>query len=478
MLSMPQWAIADGDVLESAELIIERSASWLESTGIDAAEHSVAVYKLTYRTPNLQGVNSLATAAFVMPETSCELPLVAFIHGTMFLKADAPSAWDDQAGSKPQGYTFGAYGFACVMPDLLGLGGSAGRHPYLNARVNARTTLDAIRAAREFQEQQGAPLNSQLFLMGSSAGSHTSLATARMIQEEQADEFQLAATAGINGPYVVSPILRDVMLEDQVNNGGANLVYMLLGYQAAYPGLFNSVASFLVNPYRSTLPPLYNGLHTVFDIIPQLPSVPADLFPAALRQELANQPNSPLNQKLRENNVFNWTPQTPVRLCYCSSDYMVPPENSLMAYDSLTANGGAPVELLEMSSSASHGVCGDMGRANVTAWFRTLKVACNGVTVGMSPSEGAVPALRVSPNPLSSGLLHVDLTGVQAPAGGEVAIALIDARGRTVQQQVGRLAGGSFHGALEVLQELGPGLYSVVVDLPGHRMVQRLVVAR
>lgn len=468
--------MAQGNVLESAELIVERDADWLEGTGIDEVENGVAVYKLTYHTPNVVGANSLATAAFVMPLTGCQVPLVAFIHGTLFLRADAPSAWDDEAGSK-QGYTFGAYGMACIMPDLLGLGDSPGRHPYLNARVNARTTIDAIRAAREFQEQQGAPLNDQLFLMGSSAGSHTSLATARMIQEEHAGEFQLAATAGVNGPYAVNPVLRDIMLEDEVDNGGANLVYMLLGYQAAYPSLFASTASFLVPPYKTTLPPLFNGMNPVSEIIPELPPVPADMIPAQLRQELSTQPNSPLNAKLRENNVFSWAPQSPVRLCYCSSDNMVPPENSVMAYDSLTAHGGTQVELLEMSASASHGACGNLGRDNVTNWFRTLKVACDG-TVGVEETASGVAGVTISPNPLSSGQLRVQLTGNLPATGGAVHIALIDAQGRTVQEQTGRTASTRFETLVEVPVTLGAGLYSVVVTLPGQRLAERLVLVR
>ncbi len=477
LMGAPLAVQAQSPVLESAELTLERSAAWLQGAGIEDAGNGVAVYKLTYWTPNLQGNSALATAALVVPQTSCEIPLVAFIHGTMFLKSDAPSAWNDDAGSKPIGYTLGAYGFACVLPDLLGLGSSPGRHPYLNARVNARTTIDAVRAAREFMEQQNAPLNDQLFLMGSSAGSHTSLATTRMIQEEYADEFTVSATAGINGPYAVSPVLRDVMLEDQVNNGGANVVYMLLGYQAAYPGLFNSVSSFLASPYKTTLPPLYNGMHSVFEIIPQLPAVPADLLPAALRQELADQPDSPLNQKLRENSVFDWTPGSPVRLCYCSSDHMVPPENSLIAYDSLTAHGDAPVELVEMSSTASHGECAQLGKDNVIAWFRSLKVDCNGTTVGISPGAAQAPALQLHPNPLAGGTLHIDLSGLTLNEPGNAMIALVDARGRTVQQEIGRFGPNTPRAALEVQPGLDAGLYSVVVTLPGHRLVQRLVLA-
>lgn len=477
LTSTSAGVMGQGNVLESAELIVERDVDWLEGSGIDEVENGVAVYKLTYHTPNTQGANSLATAAFVMPQTECQVPLVAFIHGTMFLRSDAPSDWDDDAGSKPQGYTFGASGMACVMPDLLGLGESPGRHPYLNARVNARTTLDAIRAAREFQEQQGAPLNDQLFLMGSSAGSHTGLATARMIEEEHAGEFQLAATAGVNGPYAVNPVLRDIMLEDQVNNGGANLVYMLLGYQAAYPTLFASTASFLVNPYRTTLPPLFNGMHPVSEIISQLPPVPADMIPAQLRQELSTQPNSPLNVKLRENNVFNWAPQSPVRLCYCSSDHMVPPENSLMAYDSLTAHGGTQVELLEMSSSASHGVCGDLGRQNVTDWFRNLKVACNDA-VGVADGPGGTGTVTISPNPLSSGQLRVQLAGIRPTAEGAVHLALVDAQGRTVQEQTGQTTSTRFEALMDVPPTLGSGLYSVVVTMAGQRSAERLLLVR
>ncbi len=475
ILGNPASAASSEDVLESAEFIIERYAGWLQNVGIPGVENGVSVYKLTYWTPDVQGGLSLATAAFVMPMLECEVPLVAFIHGTLYLKADAPSAWNEDAGADLQGYTFGAYGFACVLPDLLGLGDSPGHHPYLNAAINARTTLDAIRAAREFQLQLGTPLHQQLFLMGSSAGAHTALATNRMIQEEYPDEFDVAAIGGISGPYAIHPVLRDIMVEEEPNNGGADLVYMLIGYHATYPGLFASPASFLAPPYSTILPPLYNGEYDVVDIFPLLPAVPADMFPLALRQQLLNQPNAPLNQKMRENNVFNWTPQSPMRLCYCSSDPMVPPENSLIAYDSLTANGGAPVELLNLSSNASHAQCGRLGRINITAWFRTLKTDCSG-TVGIVGPAAAAPDLVVSPNPAATGDIHVHLTGLLAADAGEAHIQLLDGQGREVMEQAGPLFRGEMHDILELEEDLAPGVYSLVVTLPHGRMVEQLVI--
>ncbi len=472
--STPVAAADDDAVLESAELIEQHGVAWLTNLGIPGVEYAVSVYKLTYWTPNLQGVQALASAAFVMPQLECEAPLVAFIHGTTYLKTAAPSAWNEDTGSEIQGYSFGAYGMACVMPDLLGLGDSPGHHPYLNAAANARTTIDAIRAAREFQLQQGLPLHSQLFLMGSSAGAHTALATNRMILEEYADEFTVAATGGVSGPYAIHPVLRDIMLAEEPNNGGADLVYMLMGYHAAYPGLFASYSSFLVSPYNVILPPLYNGSYDIEDIYPLLPPVPADMFPLALRQQLATQPNAPLNVKMRLNNVFNWVPQAPVRLCYCSSDPLVPPENSQIAYDSLSANSSL-VNLLDLSTTASHALCGRLGRINITNWFRTLGVECSG-TVGIAAPGTSAPDLFISPNPVASGDIEVQVTGLAANKSGMARIQIVDGQGRNVMDRSDPFSRGELREVLDLDEDLAPGVYSLIVTLPKVRLVEQVVL--
>ena len=397
---------ARAGVLISATVIVEHDTEWLTSNGYPAATNGVSVLKLTYRTAGLDGSQTIATAAFVDPMTSCATPLVCYIHGTIFLKDQVPSNWQDAAGSSKEGYSFGGTGMACVLPDLLGLGGSPGLHPYLHATSEATASIDAVRAAREYRLQQGRPLHEQLFIMGASAGSHACLATAQAMQTQYPDEFHMSAAGGISGPYAPYPVLKDQLLSTAPFGAGASVLYVLFSYDSAYPGLFSSTSDFLVEPFASDIPPLYDGQHDGDTINARLPPVIGAVIPQTLRNSIANNPNAPLNLAFKENNVFNWTPLFPVKLCYCGNDEIVSPINTSIAKNTFVANGADQVSTVEVSGSASHTDCGELARPVIVDWFRSLKVACDGTYP--PPITDAI-SFTIAPDPVTDGTTTLDL---------------------------------------------------------------------
>ncbi len=244
---------AKAEVLISATLITEYDLAYFQNLGFNAATNGVQVLKLTYNTVGIDGMPTIATAAYVDPITTCATPLVCYFHGTVYQKDLAPSNWQDTSGVGFVGYYFGSTGMACVFPDFLGLGDSSGPHPYLHASTEASASIDAVRAAREYRMQQGNPLHEQLFLFGASAGSHACLATAQVMQTSFPDEFNITAAGNVSGPYALYPVFRDQLISMQPYGAGANLLYALFSYSVMYPGLFPTPSSFLVPPFSFIL---------------------------------------------------------------------------------------------------------------------------------------------------------------------------------------------------------------------------------
>ncbi|MDM7250761.1 lipase family protein, partial [Klebsiella grimontii] len=122
-------------------------------------------------------------------------PVVVWAHGTVGVANHcAPSLNPRSDRDKQYLNTWLSLGYAVVAPDYAGLG-SAGLHHYLNARGEAWSVLDGVRAAlKQF------PLKNELILVGQSQGAHAAFASAGY-QPEYAPELNVRATVLTGTPY-------------------------------------------------------------------------------------------------------------------------------------------------------------------------------------------------------------------------------------------------------------------------------------
>ncbi|QGN38073.1 alpha/beta fold hydrolase [Klebsiella oxytoca] len=188
MSSAPATAAADTDKLVSP-LNVENGLS-------EAAKQ----YLLHY--PSRSGVDGKSaredTAAVFIPFGATPeggWPVVVWAHGTVGVANHcAPSLNPRSDRDKQYLNTWLSLGYAVVAPDYAGLG-SSGLHHYLNARGEAWSVLDGVRAAlKQF------PLKNELILVGQSQGAHAAFATAGY-QPEYAPELNIRATVLTGTPY-------------------------------------------------------------------------------------------------------------------------------------------------------------------------------------------------------------------------------------------------------------------------------------
>lgn len=104
------------------------------------------------------------------------LPVIAWVHGTTgSARTCAPSVLKDPFGA---GAFFALdqvidHGWALVATDYIGLG-TEGLHPYLIGQGEARSVLDAVRAAHQVE---AVDLADQTIVWGHSQGGHAALWT-------------------------------------------------------------------------------------------------------------------------------------------------------------------------------------------------------------------------------------------------------------------------------------------------------------
>jgi hypothetical protein len=329
----------------------------------------VDVYRVSYETTHPNGEPWPVTGALAIPTgLTCELPLSSYQHGTIARKTDAPSYLSTET---LLGVISATVGIVCSMPDYIGLGDSPGMHPYVHADSEALTSIDMLRAVRTLSDELNFQLNDQLFLWGYSQGGHATMAMHKMIEAQFSDEFTVTASAPMSGPYDISGVQANVLTSSEPYPTPGYLPYVVLSYQLVYGNLYESLDEVFLPQYAAVIPDLFDGTNSMGFINNQFPSVPSQMLLPEVLEEYENDPEHPIRLALQDNDLYDWTPQAPVRIYYCEGDDQVSYLNSIVALDAMEANN-APDVLGFAGGDLDHGACAPFALLGGFVVFSTL----------------------------------------------------------------------------------------------------------
>jgi hypothetical protein len=147
----------------------------------------------------------------------------------------------------------------------------------------------------------------------------------------------------------------------------------MLGAYASIYDLGASLAELLLPPFNTTLPALLDGEHSSSALNRAIgTSLPTEVMDPAFVQALRANPDHPLRRALRENDVYDWTPRTPMRLFHCGADQDVIFANSQLAFDTFRERGATQVELINPSPTLGHGDCAIFALLGGKVFFDTF----------------------------------------------------------------------------------------------------------
>ncbi|MGD8777526.1 MAG: alpha/beta fold hydrolase [Ignavibacteria bacterium] len=325
--------------------------------------YDVDIYKMTYATIGPNSESQDASGSIFVPKGQNNLPLISLQHGTQ--------ANRDRVGSanpfySPEGLLAASIGYFAVVPDYLGLGSSEILHPYLNETASASVVVDAIRAARQFADQNEINLNGQVFLAGYSEGGYVTLAAQKDIELNHSSEIAVTASTPMAGPYDINLTARSI-IEQQVYEEPSFLAFLIVAYDEYYE--WNRIDDIFNSPYNQNVVELFNGSLSTEDINPSLSNDVTVLFSSEFINNYLDGNDTQVISAFTENSLLDdWSTQVPTRFYHGGADEFVPFENAETARDIFIANGSTNVEIISIPGG-THSTSVFPSILGAVAWF-------------------------------------------------------------------------------------------------------------
>jgi pimeloyl-ACP methyl ester carboxylesterase len=353
------------------------------ASGVITPSYAVDVYRVFYRT-EYNDSTTVVTGALAIPQNpDCKSPLISYQHGTVSRRANVPSYGSTELQIC---LVFASEGNVLVAPDYIGLGGSTiPLHPYQHAFSQAHSTINLLRATRELQTDLNFELSAQIFLFGYSQGGHATASALKYIEQDYSAEFQVTAAMPMSGAYDLSGSQTDFVNSGLPYATPGYLPYIVMGYQSVYHDLYDSIQQIFIPPYDSTMPYYFlDGTYGIGSINNQSDPIPENMFTQEARDAFYNDPNFPFKVRLQENDLLDWTPQSKIRMYYCTGDEQVYYRNSVVA-DSVWNLNGAPDASAVFLTNEDHAGCVDDALIAARLFFGNL--ANNGIDIRVAYNE-------------------------------------------------------------------------------------------
>ncbi len=294
----------------------------------------IKVYKITYKTKNTDGTEIQASGAVVFPEGTDVASLVSVQHGTIMSDAEAPSYFAAGSEGNTVGSLLGSLGYIVAFPDYIGYGASkALPHPYEHRESLASSSLDMIRATKEFIAQENQNWDKKLYIAGYSEGGYATMCLQKKIEEEASSEFNLRASSCGAGAYDKSAFMKYIINNTTagVSNTNQFYVWVLLTYDRLYK-LNRPLNTYFKEPYATQIQSLRENVSIGFSLNQAMTD--------AFKKGVNDGTDTGFLNAVKDNDIFDWKPKTPTRLYHGTADVTVYPFTSENAYNAMKAKGG------------------------------------------------------------------------------------------------------------------------------------------
>lgn len=314
----------------------------------------VELIKLTYTSLDASNKKANLTGLLAVPVGGASKGLVIYCHGTTVDRDRSPSKFKGKGEAPETAEALAAFasgGYAVLLPDYIGMGDHKAAHPYPLNKVNARSGVDIIPAAREAIRQRDLNVGDALFVTGYSEGGGVAMALTQALQAYSGPEYKVTRSAPMSGPYDLSGATREFLIRDTGEQVDFILTLYLSSYAVNYlvndkkmkwkdfykPALANALAiNYKLNPSDDGLIKNIGVTTALMRSKNLLSNVIQPKFLTALRQ---NDRRNAFVNMLHENDVYDWQLTTQMLMIALEGDTIVSPKNTENAYRAMRDRG-------------------------------------------------------------------------------------------------------------------------------------------
>ena len=123
---------------------------------------------------------------------------------------------------------------------------------------------------------------------------------------------------------------------------------------------------------------------------------PKLMLKESVRNQILTDENHPLNQALRRMDVYDWIPESPLLMIYCTNDDQVTYRNAVSTDSLMNAKGANDVSSIDIFSAGTHSSCVLPASLKMKDYFSQFQEIGS---VGTTTTE--ISQLHISPNPAS-----------------------------------------------------------------------------
>lgn len=321
------------------------------------AKNAIDLYSVRYYSsvPELDGKEILATGLLALPAASAragkaELPLLAYLHGTVGLKSDVPSFAFRKANATTYAHDsyetrymaalFAGSGYAVMFPDYFGLGGgSANPEAYMMKQSTAQGNYDLyLDVVKHLKEEMGISA-SKFLVSGWSQGGLNATGFIELLEENGVKVDAAFTAASPNDPY--GALNAAAFYPRAADAPWLSMLFGLTAFSCEnYLGP-KGLAKAVIDPQY------YDDMKKIYDRSYANPSNPTELglilykwggtpyvkfLRPAYRDPVALAKSS-YGQCLAAGETYRRVFKTPLRMFYGSIDEVVRPKIGLLAYD-------------------------------------------------------------------------------------------------------------------------------------------------
>lgn len=301
----------------------------------------VRIYDIIYRTRDVDGKDIVASGIVLVPDLQQPVSMVSLQHGTAIFWEDVPSNFVPYSEPALFGPLFASQGYITVLADYIGYGASQDLpHPYEHRASLASSTLDMLRATKEFLRQQNqVDWNEKLYLTGYSEGGFATMCLQKKIEEEAMSEFKLTASSCGAGAYDKTSFMKFIINETTSGIAQVNVFYLwvLLTYNKVYK-LDRPASAYFKAPHAQEIEKLGLG----YQIKESFNNILSDEF----KRRLNDGSDKAFLNAIADNDVYNWKSNIPIRLFHGDADPVVFYFNALHAEKAMKDQGSKDVKLI------------------------------------------------------------------------------------------------------------------------------------